>query len=466
MATRAPKLGGLLAVIGFALSCVGLLIYMWSAFGGPIPLKPTGYRFTAYYRDATQLIPETDVRMAGVDVGHVVSVDQDGELAKTVIEIDPADAPIPADTRTILRRKTLLGEPFIQLIPGTPADQGGTMLAEDGNLPVAQTETSVELDEALRAFNPRTRHDLRLVLNQLAAGVRDQGSDLNGALGNLEPTTESGAGVFETLASQGRAVKTLVKDAGATLQALSERRGDLHELVSAGNSVLSATASRDRELRETVELLPPTLKQLRPTLDLARQVGTEAGPLLDELGPASHQLTPTVSRLHDVAPDLRGFLNDLGPLLDAAPAGVPAFTNTLAAARPLTRELRPALQDAVPVVDWLTRYKRELPAWLTKLGAATESSAGTEGKHILRVVIPFNQEGVGLYTGKPLPINRHNPYQKPGYLDEVGHPYLKAFDCENASSGPTLGLAPPCTEQGPFEVPGFTGDYPQIHRAP
>jgi phospholipid/cholesterol/gamma-HCH transport system substrate-binding protein len=465
MATRAPKLGGLLAVIGFAISCVGLLIYMWSAFGGPIPLKPTGFRFTAYYRDATQLIPETDVRMAGVDVGHVVSVEQDGEIAKTTIEIDPEDAPIPADSRTILRRKTLLGEPFIQLIPGTPSDQGGRMLAENGELPVAQTDTSVDLDEALRTFNPQTRRDLRLVLNQLAVGVRDQGSDLNAALGNLEPTTEAGAGVFETLASQHRAVRTLVKDAGATLQALSERRGDLSELVSAGNSVLSATAARDRELRETVELLPPTLKQLRPTLDLARQVGVDAGPLLDELDPASRQLTPTLAKLHDLAPDLRGFLNDLGPLLDAAPAGVPAFTNTLAAARPLTRELRPALQDAVPAVQWLTTYKKEVATWLTKLGTATESSAGADRKHILRVVIPLNLEGFGLYAGKQLGTNRHNPYAKPGYLDEVGHPFLKAFDCANAS-GPDLGFAPPCVQQGPFTVPGFTGDYPQLHRAP
>src|SRR3954454_13383564 len=100
--------------------------------------------------------------MAGVDVGHVVTVEQDGELAKTVIEIDPADAPLPADTRTILRRKTLLGEPFIQLIPGTPAEQGGRMLAENGTLPVGQTDTSVDLDEALRAFNPSTRRDMRL----------------------------------------------------------------------------------------------------------------------------------------------------------------------------------------------------------------------------------------------------------------------------------------------------------------
>src|SRR6266576_3420707 len=144
MATRPPKLPGLIAVLGFALSSIGLLIYLWSSFGGPIPLAPTGYRFVAYYRNATQLIAQTDVRMAGVDVGHVVDVQQDGELTKAEIEIDPADAPIPADTQTVLRRKTLLGEPFIQLIPGTPADRGGRLLPEDGQLPIGQTRPSVD----------------------------------------------------------------------------------------------------------------------------------------------------------------------------------------------------------------------------------------------------------------------------------------------------------------------------------
>ena len=45
-------------------------------------------------------------------------------------------------------------------------------------------------------------------------------------------------------------------------------------------------------------------------------------------------------------------------------------------------------------------YKRELAAWLTKLGTATESSAGADGRHILRVVIPLNLEGFGVYAGK------------------------------------------------------------------
>jgi ABC-type transporter Mla subunit MlaD len=365
----------------------------------------------------------------------------------------------------VLRRKTLLGEPFIELIPGTPPDQGGRWLAEDGTLPVGQTEPSVDLDEALRAFDPPTRRAMRLVLHELAVGTKDEGSALNGALGNLRPVTESGADVVGTLASQDRAVHSLIRDSDTTLQALSERRGDLRSLISAGNSVLSATASRDRELTRTVELLPPTLARLRPTLELAQRVGTDAAPLLQALDPASRQLTPTVAALHDLSPDLRSTLEDLNPLLDAAPTGIPAFSSTLAAARPLIRQARPALRDAVPTVQWLIPYKRELAAWFTKLGTITESSAGSEGKHILRVVIPLSLEGFAIHGGTQLGTNRHNPYAKPGYLDEVGHPFLKAFDCENVS-GPDLGFAPPCVPQGPFSFNGFLGDFPQVQRAP
>jgi phospholipid/cholesterol/gamma-HCH transport system substrate-binding protein len=464
MATRPPGIAGLAAVIGFALSCFGLLIYLWSAFGGPVPLAAQGYRFTAIYPDASQLIAQTDVRMYGVDVGRVTQVNTEGELTRAEIEIDPDHAPIPSDTHTLLRRKTLLGEPFIDLIPGTPEDQGGTMLAENAELPLGQTEPAVDLDEALRAFDEPTRRNMKVVLRELAAGVKDQGSALNAALGNLRPATAAGADVFELLASQENAVRSLVRDSGTTLEALSERRGALHGLIDAGNRVLQTTAERDRELTETVRLLPPTLEELRPTLELAREVGVKADPLLRELDPASRELGPTLAELRVLAPELEGLMGDLGPLLDAAPTGIPAFTATVEAARPLVRQLRPALQDAVPALNWLSPYKRELAAWLTKLGLATQSSAGAGGRHILRVMIPFTQEGLGIYQD-PLPTNRHNAYAKPGYLDEVGRPFAKAFDCENAS-GPSAGFAPPCVAQGPFDLGDFSGTYPQVRRAP
>ena len=45
METRPPTLTRILVAAGFALSCFALALFLWIAFGGPIPLKPEGYRF-------------------------------------------------------------------------------------------------------------------------------------------------------------------------------------------------------------------------------------------------------------------------------------------------------------------------------------------------------------------------------------------------------------------------------------
>lgn len=55
MNKRPPTIAGLLVIAGFALSCIGLLIYLWLAFGGATPLKAKGYRFDVAFPDATQL---------------------------------------------------------------------------------------------------------------------------------------------------------------------------------------------------------------------------------------------------------------------------------------------------------------------------------------------------------------------------------------------------------------------------
>ncbi|HWH95385.1 MAG TPA: MlaD family protein, partial [Baekduia sp.] len=75
MQKQAPSLGRIVVMVGFALSCFGLLLFLWLAFGGPVPLKPKGYRFTVPFREAGQLAQEADVRISGVTVGKVKAVD-------------------------------------------------------------------------------------------------------------------------------------------------------------------------------------------------------------------------------------------------------------------------------------------------------------------------------------------------------------------------------------------------------
>ncbi|MDX6640549.1 MAG: phospholipid/cholesterol/gamma-HCH transport system substrate-binding protein, partial [Solirubrobacteraceae bacterium] len=159
MQKQAPTVGRLLVMVGFALSCFGLLLYLWLAFGGPTPLEPKGYRFNTSFGEATQLAKEADVRISGVSVGKVKSITTlpDGR-SNAVIQLDQQYAPIPKDTRAILRQKTLLGETYVELTPG---DRSSGSLPENGTIPASQVSPTVELDEIYRAFDKPTRTAFR-----------------------------------------------------------------------------------------------------------------------------------------------------------------------------------------------------------------------------------------------------------------------------------------------------------------
>src|SRR5436190_17348248 len=133
MVKSAPSLGRLAAMFVFALSCFGLLLFLWLAFGGAIPLKPKGYRFQTTFGEATQLAQEADVRISGVPVGKVKRIEPDKRTGRSLvtIELQSRYAPLPSDARAILRQKTLLGETYVELTPGTA---GAAKLPDGGRL--------------------------------------------------------------------------------------------------------------------------------------------------------------------------------------------------------------------------------------------------------------------------------------------------------------------------------------------
>src|SRR3954452_14822717 len=110
MPKQAPTFTRLAAMFVFALSCFGLLLFLWLAFGGTIPLKPKGYRFQTTFAEATQLAREADVRISGVPVGKVKTIEPNTKTGRTtaVIEMESEYAPVKSDARAILRQKTLL----------------------------------------------------------------------------------------------------------------------------------------------------------------------------------------------------------------------------------------------------------------------------------------------------------------------------------------------------------------------
>src|SRR5206468_529161 len=117
MQKQAPSFGRIAAMVIFALSCFGILVFLWVSFGGALPLQPKKYELTASFPEATTLAENADVRISGVPVGKVESKSLSGNTTKAVLAIDSRYAPIPADTHAILRQKTLLGETYVELTP-------------------------------------------------------------------------------------------------------------------------------------------------------------------------------------------------------------------------------------------------------------------------------------------------------------------------------------------------------------
>src|ERR1700728_4146022 len=103
MVTQAPKKTAVFAAIAFSLSCIGLIIFVWTQVGGSIPFAPQGYRVKALFSETGLLVANADVRISGVKIGKVTAVQPRGIDSLVTIDIDHQYAPIPVNTRAILR---------------------------------------------------------------------------------------------------------------------------------------------------------------------------------------------------------------------------------------------------------------------------------------------------------------------------------------------------------------------------
>ncbi|MDQ3723111.1 MAG: MlaD family protein, partial [Actinomycetota bacterium] len=220
MNTEGPTPGRIVVIAGFALTCFGLLLFLWLAFGGAIPLKPQGYRVQVAFTDAATLADQSDVRTAGVRIGKVVKKElaAGGNKLLTTIELDAKYVPMKADARAILRQKTLLGETYVEVTTGS---RGAPDVEEGARLPDGQVRQAVEFDELLSIFDEPTRKAFRQWQASAAKAGAGRGRDLGDALGNLPVFAENAQDVVSVLEDRRAALRDLVKNTGHTFEQLT-----------------------------------------------------------------------------------------------------------------------------------------------------------------------------------------------------------------------------------------------------
>jgi virulence factor Mce-like protein len=436
----------MVTMLVFGLSCVGLLLFLWMSFGGSVPLAPQGYRLEAEFDEAVQLAAQSDVRISGVSVGKVVSVGLDRRtgLNRAVIGLDSAYAPRPVDTRAVLRQKSLLGETYIELSPGSAA---AAKLRDGATLPRGQIAPTVQLDQILSTFDPTTRRAFETWQQQYGIALTKRGEDFNAAIAQLYPFATNVESVLAVLRRDSAATTTLLHDGGQVFSALSQSPAQLQGFIRNSNAVFSATAAQDVSLANAIRAFPPFLIATRQTIDRVNRFAASTKPLIDELRPAAVALSPALASVAVVAPELRDLLTNVGPLTQASKAGIPAFERFLDSTVPLLTRLKPYLGGLVPVINYLNVYRREIAAFFANSATTAQATSAnisqTTQLHYLRISNPVNPEVLTSYL-KRLKSNRGNPYMDPGgYLQLLnGLSVFGNYLCTN-NPLPTIGSSIP-----------------------
>src|SRR3954454_16482046 len=444
MQKQTPTFGKILVMVLFALSCFGLLLFLWLSFGGSVPLKPKGYRFKIDFPEATQLGQYADVRTAGVSVGKVSSNDLVDHVNRTevVVELDRRFAPLHADAKAILRQKTLLGETYVELTPGT---KDAPFVKEGGRLKNSQVSNTVELDEIFRTFDPRTRQAFRDWQQNAGQAINGRGAELNDAIGNLPPFARDATDVLDVLNAQSGAVRRLFRNTGVVFNALSQNQNALHGLIVNSDRVFSATQAQREALKQTFATFPTFLDESKATMARLETFSQDTRPLIRNLRPVARDLKPTLRDVRAFAPDLRTTLRNLDPLITVSRKGLPALRDTFKGIQPVLEQLSPFLGNLNPILQWL-EYNQHLTADFISNGAGglvdtfgITNTAASEGElgHYLRQIGPAGAETAAVFQQR-LPTDRGNAYLGPNQL--IGPTRAKynippSTDCKNSPRG-------------------------------
>ena len=420
-------------MVVFAFSCFGILLFLWLQFGGATPLKPEKYLVKVGFPEAVGLLQDVDVRTAGITIGTVrdVEVEESTNRAVATLALDEAYAPLSRDAHAILRRKTLLGETFVEITTG---GKDVAKLPDGGRLADGAVEETVELDEILQTYDPQTRRAFQIWQQQLGIAVGRRGEDLSNAINRLPQFTESGADLLEVLDEQQDAVQGVVRDTGTVYAALTQDEAQLAALVRNSHKLFSETASQRENLAEAFHIFPTFLEESRLTLARLETFSRDTRPLVRDLRPVARELRPTVAAARDLAPDLEHFFGAFDQQIDAGETALPALSEMLDETRPLLGSLGPFLQEFNPIFQWLELHQQLVGDFLGYGAGATAdtipSAPAGETGHYLRQLGVTGLESIAIHRER-VSSNRGNAYLPPVLpSEEMGKRLgLPSWDC-------------------------------------
>jgi phospholipid/cholesterol/gamma-HCH transport system substrate-binding protein len=272
---------------------------------------------TAYFDRTVALYPGSDVKILGVTVGSVDSIDPEGDRVKVELSYE-SRYPVPADAKAVIISPAIVGDRYVQL---TPAYVSGPALADGAVLGLDRTADPVELDTVYQS------------LDELSVALGPKGANKSGALNDLLGVAA------RNLDGNGATLHQTLHDVGLLTGTLSANKDELFSTVDQLDRFVGMLARNDSSIR-----------------GFNRDLAQVSGVLADE----RHDLARALDNLGVALGSVSDFVDDNGRLLTEDVSGLARVTRTLA-------KQRDALDEAL----------RAAPLALNNLYLAYNPTTGT-----------------------------------------------------------------------------------------
>ncbi len=266
--------------------------------------------FTATFVGTVGVYPGSDVRMLGVKVGQVDSIDPEGTGVVVHAHLDSGFAAQP-DTQAVIFSPSLVSDRYVQL---TKVWTSGPKLARNASIGADSTQTPVELDQIYSS-----------VLS-LTNALGPDGANANGALSDLLDTSA------KNLGGNGKALNQALTNFSAATGTLSTNRANLFASISNLSQFTTMLQRNDTAvagLNQRLAAVSQTLSDDRQTFaaalaQLSSALSTVQGFIRDNRG----ALTADVTKLASITQVLVTERDSLTQALSAAPLLVSNLLNT------------------------------------------------------------------------------------------------------------------------------------------
>ncbi len=272
---------------------VGLLILTYFTFrvsrtGG---IGDSGYILTVDFDTAAGLEPKANVKMAGVPIGKVEEIRLAGTKARLVLRIDKG-VQIPLDSVASIQTQGVLGEKYVEIIPGKQADR---IYPPGGR--IANTLPPTNLDEIIRKVD-RIGDDVKKFTEALAGavGTEEGKKALADIIQNVRETTVVLRNVVT--GNEERFNRIL-----ANVDRLS---GDLKDIASANKEDVRTTIANLRAFSETLKTETP---------ELARKLNEMSTKISDVVGENKEGIHESLENLRRASAKLDNTLDSAGKVM-------------------------------------------------------------------------------------------------------------------------------------------------------